>query len=349
MNDPYMDVARLARARMPSAREYQSHGGSAVIGALHRMVLQVAPTDCTVLIVGESGTGKERLARDIHASSTRSAGPFVAVNCGAIPAELLESELFGHEKGAFTGALSSRAGRFEFAAGGTLLLDEIGDMPLPMQTKLLRVLQERCFERVGSNQSTRSDVRIIAATHCDLESRIGDGLFREDLFYRLNVFPLVVPSLRDRSADIPSLIDELLDRNDWSTRSRLRLSAPAVDSLRSYPWPGNVRELSNLLERLTILYPEKLVQILDLPERYRDKTSETTLHMPARDTLPIGMCLKAHMMGIEANLIQLAMMEADGVIADAARLLGLRRTTLVEKLKKQAQAARPLLRPRLDA
>jgi sigma-54 specific flagellar transcriptional regulator A len=270
---------------------------------------------------------------------------------------LLESELFGHEKGAFTGALSARIGRFEFAEGGTLFLDEIGDMPLQMQLKLLRVLQERCYERVGSNRSIRCDVRVIAATHRDLEEAIKQGSFREDLYYRLNVFPLEIPPLRDRMEDLRTLIPELLAaRQARVDASALPLSERAMQCLMAYSWPGNVRELSNLLERLTILYPDQLVRAEDLPERYRRghppelqtecAAAEPSPEPPELDpaatasALPRGgLDLKSHLSAIESNLIQRALEESGGVIADAARLLNLRRTTLVEKLKKVRVAA----------
>src|SRR5476649_1925033 len=211
------------------------------------------------------------VARHIHELSGRVAHPFVPVNCGAIPADLLESELFGHEKGAFTGALSTRLGRFEFAEGGTLFLDEIGDMSLQMQVKLLRVLQERSFERVGSNKTIRCNVRIIAATHRDLDAAISEGRFREDLFYRLNVFPIQMPPLRERLEDLPVLIDHLAQRQEQIAGRRIKLDKSAINCLARNPWPGNVRELSNLLERLAVLFPEQTISADDLPERYRNR------------------------------------------------------------------------------
>jgi sigma-54 specific flagellar transcriptional regulator A len=211
------------------------------------------------------------VARHIHELSGRAGHPFVPVNCGAIPADLLESELFGHEKGAFTGALSTRLGRFEFAEGGTLFLDEIGDMSLQMQVKLLRVLQERTFERVGSNRTIRCNVRIIAATHRDLDSAISAGRFREDLFYRLNVFPIQMPPLRERLEDLPVLIEHLVQRQEQMAGRRIKLDKQAMNCLARNPWPGNVRELSNLLERLAVLFPEQTISADDLPERYRNR------------------------------------------------------------------------------
>jgi sigma-54 specific flagellar transcriptional regulator A len=306
-----------------------------------------------VLILGESGTGKEVIARALHLCSARREKPFVPVNCGAIPGELLESELFGHEKGAFTGALNSRQGRFELAEGGTLFLDEIGDMPLPMQVKLLRVLQERSFERVGSNKTIQCDVRIVAATHRDLEEEIRHARFREDLYYRLNVFPIEVPALRERPADIPSLVEELIRRIEAGKRSAARLTPAALGALKRHPWPGNVRELANLVERLAILYPGSVVDVADLPDKFQ-QYAEGGLPEPAEDAeLPFvpdappgalpsldvrlpeeGLDLKEHMGQIECRLIQQALDACDGVVAHAANLLQMRRTTLVEKLRK---------------
>ena len=320
-------------------------GGSAAVQKLRRMIEQVASFDTTVLILGESGTGKEVCARAIYERSARRNGPFVAVNCGAIPAELLESELFGHEKGSFTGAITSRKGRFEQAEGGTLFLDEIGDMSMPMQVKLLRVLQERSFERVGGSDTIRCNVRVVAATHRNLEEAIVKGSFREDLFYRLNVFPIEMPSLRDRREDLPDLVNALTKQLEKSGRGSVRLSPEALQVLQAYPWPGNVRELSNLIERLAVLHPGGLVRARDLPARYRDGVElpeENELDAVianeshgAVDTLPPeGIDLKDHIARIEMSLIRAALDRADGVVAHAAQLLGLRRTTLVEKLRK---------------
>ncbi|MEZ5454664.1 MAG: sigma-54 dependent transcriptional regulator [Lysobacteraceae bacterium] len=319
-------------------------GSSAAVQKLRRMIDQVASFDTTVLILGESGTGKEVAARAIYERSARRNGPFVAINCGAIPSELLESELFGHEKGSFTGALTSRKGRFELAEGGTLFLDEIGDMSMPMQVKLLRVLQERSFERVGGSETIRCNVRVIAATHRNLEDAITKGSFREDLFYRLNVFPIEMPSLRDRREDLPELVSALTKQLEKSGRGSVRLSPEALAVLQAYQWPGNVRELSNLIERLAVLHPAGLVRAKDLPARYRDGIElpeEVELDLvdaepvAVPDTLPAeGIDLKDHIARIEINLIKAALDRAEGVVAHAAQLLGLRRTTLVEKLRK---------------
>ncbi|MFA5940105.1 MAG: sigma-54 dependent transcriptional regulator [Sinimarinibacterium sp.] len=351
-------------------------GNSPAIRRVRRMIEQVAAFDTTVLITGESGTGKEVVARAIHERSGRSGHPFVAVNCGAIPHELLESELFGHEKGAFTGAITARKGRFEMADGGTLFLDEIGDMPLSMQVKILRVLQERTYERVGANRSSHCDVRIIAATHRNLEDAIVKGSFREDLYYRLNVFPIETPPLRERLEDLPLLIEDLIHALECSGHGRVRLSADAVHALRAYHWPGNVRELSNLIERLAVLHPGEAVGLDNLPQRYRAKPpqqavaasavtelrreastgaiaeggpppprdDEPSVRVPASiggsELPPEGVNLKDHIENIELNLIKQALQQAGGIVAHAAKLLNTRRTTLVEKLRKYGLTSR---------
>jgi sigma-54 dependent transcriptional regulator, flagellar regulatory protein len=342
-------------------------GGSAAIRDVIHLLQQVAAHDSSVLILGESGTGKEVVARAIHDTSPRRRGPFVAVNCGAIPPDLLESELFGHEKGSFTGAYASRKGRFEVAEGGTLFLDEIGDMSLPMQVKLLRVLQERVFERVGNHQPISCDVRIIAATHRNLEDSILKGQFRGDLFYRLNVFPIEMPALRERIADLPALIADFIELNAGAGRGRIEFAPSALAALQAHAWPGNVRELGNLIERLSILHAGRRVQVQDLPPRYRpvgfdatafDLEPEPALPMAEVDALAMlesscneaelqvagadaaselpanGIDLKSHLYAIEESLIRQALERSDGTVAHAARLLGLRRTTLVEKLRK---------------
>jgi sigma-54 specific flagellar transcriptional regulator A len=324
-------------------------GSSRAIRTIRHLIEQVADSNATVLILGESGTGKEVVARNLHYYSSRQGKPFVPVNCGAIPGELLESELFGHEKGAFTGAVTARQGRFELAQEGTLFLDEVGDMPMAMQVKLLRVLQERTFERVGSNKLVNVDVRIIAATHRDLEEQIQEGSFREDLYYRLNVFPIEMPPLRARAEDISPLINEIITRIKHEKRGFIRLTPAAVMALCQYPWPGNVRELANLIERLTILYPYCVVDYCDLPEKYKiggegralSSLEETSLELEKMvDILEIprlpreGLDLKKHLSRIEHSLIKQALDEANGVVAQAANRLRMRRTTLVEKLRK---------------
>lgn len=319
-------------------RRHRLTGNSHSIKHIRGLIEQVADFKTTVLVTGDSGTGKELVARTIHDLSDRADMPFVPINCGAIPADLLESELFGHEKGAFTGAISARAGRFELAEGGTLFLDEIGDMSLPMQVKLLRVLQERCFQKVGSNKMQTSNVRIIAATHHDLPAAVKSGYFREDLFYRLNVFPIEMPCLKKRASDLPALLDELLVQHQGQEGESLRLSPAAVQALANYAWPGNIRELSNLVERLAILYPSGEIALQDLPEKYR----ETTVASPAdavqgenSEAHALSSAnLKAHLQAVEQELIQKAMTASNGVVAKAARLLSMQRTTLVEKLSR---------------
>ena len=326
-------------------------GTSRKVQQVRQLMEQVADKDVSVLITGESGTGKEVVARNLHYHSSRRDKPFVPVNCGAIPAELLESELFGHEKGAFTGAITARVGRFELAEGGTLFLDEIGDMPLNMQVKILRVLQERTFERVGSNRTQSADVRVIAATHKHLEDMIESGEFREDLYYRLNVFPIEMPSLRDRVEDIPLLINELISRMEKEKRGSLRMNSAAIMSLCRHDWPGNVRELANLVERLSIMHPYGVIGVQELPKKFR-YVDDYDENRPVEDTgmpsgipglvgldapalLPVnGIDLKDYLSNLEKQLIQQALDEAGGVVARAAEKLRIRRTTLVEKVRK---------------
>lgn len=349
-------------------------GSSEPMQQVRFLIEQVACTAANVLILGESGTGKEVVARNIHELSSRSKGPFVPVNCGAIPPDLLESELFGHEKGAFTGAISTRKGRFEMAEGGTLFLDEIGDMPQPMQVKLLRVLQERTFERVGGAKSIKANVRIVAATHQHLEEMIKTNDFREDLYYRLNVFPIETPALRERKEDIPLLLQELVSRFSVEQGQTVRFTEKAIESLQEHAWPGNVRELSNLIERMIIMYGEQVVNVGQLPNKYRhldvddyqpeypeelqereainelfsgfdyddseeDIATEFDLsaeHAPGMvDKLPdAGLNLKEYLAELEVSLITQALHKNDWVVARSAELLGMRRTTLVEKMRK---------------
>jgi len=337
-------------------------GCSPGVKSTRELIARVAKTDTTVLIQGESGTGKEVAAKLVHDLSDRSSLPFIPINCGAIPAELLESELFGHEKGAFTGAVSARKGRFELAEGGTLFLDEIGDMPFAMQVKLLRVLQERSFERVGGIKSIDCNVRIIAATHQDLEQKIQENKFREDLYYRLNIFPIVIPPLRDRHGDIPTLIKGFISAAKIKGQGSLDITNEALTELEAYDWPGNVRELSNLIERLMVLYPNQVIGESELPARYCsagsvdnrsgvDSPQLELLEQRAVDDLfapmeplqtdgslsvlldePID--LKAKLAELEHDLIVAALDQTDWVTAHAANWLKLQRTTLVEKMRK---------------
>ena len=362
--------AQVYREMYDQARERGRHrepnlfrslvGTSRAIQHVRQMMQQVADTDASVLILGESGTGKEVVARNLHYHSKRRDGPFVPVNCGAIPAELLESELFGHEKGAFTGAITSRAGRFELANGGTLFLDEIGDMPLPMQVKLLRVLQERTFERVGSNKTQSVDVRIIAATHKNLESMIEVGSFREDLYYRLNVFPIEMAPLRERVEDIPLLMNELISRMEHEKRGSIRFNSAAIMSLCRHGWPGNVRELANLVERMAIMHPYGVIGVVELPKKFRYVDDEDEQMDSLRSDMeervainghtpdfgatamlpPEGLDLKDYLGNLEQGLIQQALDDAHGIVARAAERLRIRRTTLVEKMRKYGMSRR---------
>ena len=342
-----------ARAQRREAQLFRSLvGTSRSIVQVRELMAQVADKDVNVLITGESGTGKEVVARNLHYNSHRRHKPFVPVNCGAIPQELLESELFGHEKGAFTGAITSRPGRFELAEGGTIFLDEIGDMPLHMQVKLLRVLQERTFERVGGAKTYQADVRVIAATHQNLEEHITEGKFREDLYYRINVFPIEMPPLRERTEDIPLLLNELVARIENEKRGSIRFNSAAIMALCRHEWPGNVRELANLVERLVITHPYGVIGVSDLPKRFRhvddiDEDREMPLEVAETGMLPgyvsmdtpallpvNGIDLKEYLSNLECNLIRQALDDCNGIVARAAEKLKIRRTTLVEKMRK---------------
>ena len=328
-------------------------GNSRAIRHVRALMVQVMEKDVNVLITGESGTGKEVVARNLHEHSSRKDQAFVAVNCGAIAPDLLESELFGHEKGAFTGAYSNRKGRFEVAEGGTLFLDEIGDMPLSMQVKLLRVLQEKTFERVGGSQSIAADVRVIAATHRNLEKMVAEGTFREDLYYRLNVFPIEMPALRQRSEDIPLILNDLINRMERDQRGSVRFSSDTILCLCRYDWQGNVRELANLVERLAIMYPMGVIGLDELPQRFRVAAAEDPQKSEATEVFPTsiqasgmagldelavlpvsGLNLKEFLSDLERKLIRQALDDCNNVVARAADKLQIRRTTLVEKMRK---------------
>ena len=305
-------------------------GTSQVLQDALRQARIVAPTDSTVVIYGETGTGKELFAGLIHELSRRCNGPFIRLNCAAIPEGLLESELFGHERGAFTSAIAQRIGRFEAANQGTLFLDEIGDVPLSLQTKLLRVLQEREFERLGSARTTRVDVRVIAATNKNLSELVTEQTFRMDLFYRLNVFPITLPPLRDRRDDIPGLVQHFVHNAAASMQRSIRTIPPdAMLSLMDHHWPGNVRELQNVIERAVILSEEGILRVPRL-ERMRDvERSQSTLNE------------------MERNYIWKVLDETNWVIggpSGAARRLGLPRTTLISKMKKLGVRPRPSAR-----
>lgn len=350
-------------------------GQSTTLAEVFRVLLKVAPTDSTVLVTGESGTGKELLVRALHTNSTRADKPFVPINCGAIPRELLESELFGHEKGAFTHAIRTRPGRFEIADGGSIFLDEIGEMDLSLQVKILRVLQEKEIERVGGNGVKKVDVRIVAATNRDLEEEVSKGRFREDLYYRLNVIPLHLPPLRERGGDVLLLVQYFLERFCAKKgRCMLRLSEDTRKILSAYSWPGNVRELENFMERLSILVDGDEVGPHDLPRKILEAVGDIA-NLPDPTPSPIvvnspvgssissgafvsaeasaavsgqgfvwptlsdldkhGVGLKEFLDSIEDRLLEEALTQSDGVKNQAAELLGIKRTTLIEKLKKK--------------
>jgi transcriptional regulator with PAS, ATPase and Fis domain len=296
-------------------------------------VEKVADVDSTVLIYGESGTGKELIARAIHYNSYRQDKPWIPINCGAIPEGLLESELFGHERGAFTNATSQRIGRFELANGGTIFLDEIAEMPPALQVKLLRVLQEREFERIGGTRTIKVNVRIIAATNKDLEKMVAAGQFREDLYYRLNVIPIVIPSLRERASDLPLLITHFIERFNIEKKKQIHGITPeAMQILQTYHWPGNVRELENMIERIVILKATGIITPADLPDKLsRTVISEVT---PSIEIPEDGLDFDATVQKFEKSLILKALTKAGGVKTKAATLLHMNRTTLVEKVKK---------------
>jgi len=314
-------------------------GNSLAFQALQNRVAVVAPTDSTVLILGETGTGKELAARAIHARSRRSNRPMVSVNCAAIQPSLLGSELFGHERGSFTGAVSQRVGRFELADGGTLFLDEIGDLPSETQIALLRVLQEREFERVGGNHTIRVDVRVIAATHRDLKAAIAAGTFRSDLFYRLNVFPIHVPPLRERRADIPLLVGYFLRTYAGKVgRSIRNMDEKTLEMLCSYSWPGNIRELQNVIERWAIISEsdEMSTDGSWVPREESTAVAARSDQTQAKgeQTLDAAINLREHLEAVERNLIGRAMTAVGGNQSEAARRLGLSRGSLLERLRK---------------
>ena len=335
---------------------YNLIGRSDGILRVFDLVERAADSDSTVILTGESGTGKELIARALHHNSRRDAQGFIPVNCGAIPSELLESELFGHEKGAFTGAMQTRIGRMELADNGTLFLDEIGDMPMTLQVKLLRVLAEGEIDRVGGSKPIKINVRVITATHSNLEQAIKDGRFREDLFYRLNVIPIAIPPLRERRSDIPLLIHHYLKHfNLQKGKSITGISDAAVEILCNYQWPGNIRELANFMERMVVLSTDKSLTPRDLPDKVLgDVPKETWEPLVQAETnqtpaeylrksrnhahyigMPEeGVNLKKMVEEFEKELIIEALEKTNGVKNQAATLLGLNRTTLVEKLKK---------------
>jgi DNA-binding NtrC family response regulator len=339
----------LAKRRSGPARTGSAHsparqrivGRSPALRACLELVDRVARSAASVLITGESGTGKELIARAIHDGGRRASARFIAVNCGAIPEALLESELFGHVRGAFTSAISAREGRFSLADGGTLFLDEIGDMSPALQVKLLRVLQDGSFEPVGSSQMRRADVRVIAATHQDLQQRLGDGRFREDLFYRLNVIPIEMPPLRERRGDVPLLVEHFLERVADATGKRLEgVTQAAMGQLCAHDWPGNVRELENLVERLVVLKDGGWIEVEDLPAGYRGQCPSGAADAPL---LPeAGLSFRDEVARFEAALLLQALERTGWNKSRAAALLGLNRTTLIEMLRTRGIQPPPI-------
>ncbi|MEO1233998.1 MAG: sigma 54-interacting transcriptional regulator [Myxococcota bacterium] len=334
--------AAARQARLGKGTEDQSHprilGRSKAIRGVMDAVRTVAQAEATVLILGESGTGKELVADAIHRASRRAEGPFVRVNCAALPEGVLESELFGHEQGAFTGAMRQRIGRFEAAHGGTIFLDEIGDLPAPTQVALLRILQERTLQRVGGNAEVDIDVRVIAATHRDLPQAIADGNFREDLYYRLDVFPIRTPALRDRRTDIPLLADHFVERySRASAKNVRRISSRAIDMLMAYHWPGNVRELENCMERAVLLCEDDVIHGRHLPP---------TLQIADSNEGPTKGSLESTLLAVERDLIDDALKVARGNMAEAARQLGLTERKMGLRVRKHGIEPRRHRRPK---
>jgi transcriptional regulator with PAS, ATPase and Fis domain len=314
---------------------------STIMKKIFDLILKLAGSDANVLIMGESGTGKEMVAQAIHHMGNRAAQPFVPVNCAAIPEELLESELFGHVRGAFTGAINPRQGRFQLAHGGTLFLDEIGEMSPKLQVKLLRVLQERVFEPVGSDKAVRVDVRVVAATNRDLRQAVGEGSFREDLFYRLNVLPIYLPPLRERREDIPLLIAHFLNFQSRKKGKGIEaIEEEALALLERYDWPGNVRELENLIERLVVLNEDGVIRAKDIPGYFSEPRGAKREPIAAVALPSEGVNLDEFLKVIEVELMRQALERTGGNKSRAAELLKLNRTTLVERLRRQEQIAR---------
>ena len=310
-------------------------GYSEVMRQLFETIEKVSATDSTVIIYGESGTGKELVAKAIHFNSTRKNQNLVAVNCGAIPEELLESELFGHEKGAFTGAIRNRIGRFELAQGGTIFLDEIGDMSPALQVKLLRIIQEKQFERIGGVKTIDADVRVITATNQNLEAAVEDKKFREDLFYRINVIPIHIPPLRERKLDIPILANHFLAKfNQINNKAVKTITPEAMHLFMRYSWPGNVRELQNLMERIVVIKETGEVCVDDLPGKMHNVSEKQAMQGAEISLTEEGVDFNEVVSNFEKELLLKALKKTGGVKNSAARLLKLNRTTLVEKLRR---------------
>ena len=308
-------------------------GESAKMQEIFRLVERVADSDSTILINGETGTGKGLIAHAIHKQSYRKDQPFVSINCGAIPENLLESELFGHLKGAFTGATANKVGKFEAANGGTIFLDEIGDMSQDLQVKILKVLEERCFEPVGGCKTVKVDVRIVAATHRDLEEEVQKGNFREDLFYRLFVIPIKLPALRERRSDIPHFVAHFLDCLNNTKKTHVKsISDGALNVLMQHAWPGNVRELANLMERMVVIKGSGEIGIEDLPEKMKNDVPVNNFCAP--EITGDGLCLNTAVSEFEKRLIYQSLEKTKWVKNKAAQLLQVKRTTLVEKIKR---------------
>ena len=340
LKDDYSEVSGMTSDEANSQDNIENiFNSQGIIGQSKKMtdvfkfVEKVADCDSTILINGETGTGKGLIAKAIHESSGRKNKPFIAINCGAIPENLLESELFGHMRGAFTGATSNKAGKFELADGGTIFLDEIGDMSADLQVKVLKVLEEGEFEQVGGSKTIKVDVRIIAATHRDLAEEVQKGNFREDLFYRLYVIPLLLPSLRDRKSDVPHLIAHFLETFNQKNKRQVEGFAPdALQQMMKYAWPGNVRELKNMLERLVVLRGTGHITVQDLPPELKpDNSAHTANTIEISDD---GICLNSAVTEFEKALILQSLEKTKWVKNKAAKLLHLNRTTLVEKIKR---------------
>jgi nitrogen regulation protein NR(I) len=336
--------ARPAEPERDEAGKYGLIGSSPAMHQLYEVIARVADTPSTVLLTGESGTGKELVAKALHRLSSRCDAPFIKINCAAIPETLIESELFGHEKGAFTGATSSKPGRFELAHGGTLLLDEVGEIPPPMQVKLLRALQESEFERVGGVKTIRVDVRLIAATNRDLEEQIAEGEFREDLYYRLNVVPIRMSPLRERGEDVPELARYFLGRFNTKLKRDIRgFDQEAMEALGSYEWPGNIRELENVIERMVLFCDGDRIGLDEVPAeiraRFAARTEEEGADRPLPDLGEVGEkslkdVVKHETQRVEKQMIQRALDETGGNVTRAAKLLGISRKGLQIKMKE---------------